>query len=371
MEHVIGHRSPGSLDNLKIGDGLKEDDLVEYKVKRQGFQRCCVELARRAWVVCVVEDDLDGLDEIHRCVMRVIEMAEDCNVSVEVLDGALYELAVALGMPACTDCNPGRSRMLAMHHIVSTIQCGVMMMSTRESNSMGATCHMEGLDGGNVEKDLSENILRLGLAIGMDSGEKNAVHILRRVATEIEKLKGELPPGFFDVMVQSDAHAWNEEQMRMLNEISDQLNAETRLRRTMMVDRALATLKSFSSSQLVRENPGLMNILDSKMQEALKIMEMICEGDVAGVEDAFAMTKGEIVSLLMESKHEGTHDARVKTVRIGHVPDRGGRPEGQSRAAGLMPEWQARKKSSGGPGHWKKKHNKSQGNKSKNTANKA
>lgn len=324
-------------------------------------------------MVCVVEDDYNGLDEIHSRVMRVIEMAEDSHGAVEVLDGALYDLAVALGMPAWRDCNPGRSRMLAMHHIVSTIQCGVMMMSTRESNSGGpSSCHMEGVDEGSAVKVLSENILRLGLAISMDSGEKNAVRILRGVAAELEKVKGELPAGFFDVMVQSDAHAWNEEQLRILTEISDQLNAETRLRRTMMVDRALATLKSFSSSQLVRENPGLMHVLDSKMQEALKTMEMICEGDVVGIDNAFAMTKGEIVSLLMESKHEGTHDARVKTVRIGHVPDRGGRPEGQSRAAGLMPEWQERKKSSGGPGHGKKKHNKNQGNKSKKkTANEA
>jgi len=50
------------------------------------------------------------------------------------------------------------------------------------------------------------------------------------------------------------------------------------------------------------------------------------------------------VSLLVERGVGEVHGGgRVKTVRIGHVPDRGGRPEGVSRQAALMPEWRARK----------------------------
>jgi hypothetical protein len=126
-------------------------------------------------------------------------------------------------------------------------------------------------------------------------------------------------------------------------------------------------LKSFSSSQVIHGDPALMGMLDSFTEEARQTMDMICRGQVADIDDAFHMTKGEIVSLLMESKAEDEKiTAKVKTVRIGHVPDRGGRPEGQSRAASLMPTWQKRNDDSKAPGGGQKKsHNAGKNNSKK------
>lgn len=88
-------------------------------------------------------------------------------------------------------------------------------------------------------------------------------------------------------------------------------------------------------------------------------MDTILHGETAGVDDAFRMIKGEVASLLMESGaadwdescggHRGKA-SKVKTVTIGHVPDRGGRPEGVSRQQALMPEWQKRVASEKGHG---------------------
>ena len=85
-------------------------------------------------------------------------------------------------------------------------------------------------------------------------------------------------------------------------------------------------------------------------------MEVILDGRVAGVDEAWRMIKGEVVSLLVErgvGEEHGSVSNRIKTVQIGRVPDRGGRPEGVSRQAALMPEWKAReqaKKAGSGTG---------------------
>ena len=88
-----------------------------------------------------------------------------------------------------------------------------------------------------------------------------------------------------------------------------------------------------------------MRVLDTLTEAARARMGVILEGRVAGVEEAWQMIKGEVVSLLVErgvGEEHGSVSNRIKTVQIGRVPDRGGRPEGVSRQAALMPEWKAR-----------------------------
>lgn len=358
----------------RLGSQIKEDDLLRYAGdasttgEESSFQSCCVELARRVWVVVVLGGkgqasffgDAVRQDKIHKLVKNVIDTAMLGNGGAR-LDEVLYALAVGLGMPPVGEQlmhHIGRVRIMSVHHIVSVIQCGVMVMPSLEKDVVGVEGEVE--EDGDLKK-ISDALRGLSRAFGKDDVRSAALDICIDVYSQIESIKSQLPAGFFDVMVpRVDSASWNDGQMSMLQRVSDQLKSETLLRRKMMVDRALATLQSFSSSQVIHGDPALMGMLDSFTEEARQTMDMICRGQVAGIDDAFHMTKGEIVSLLMESKAEDEkRTAKVKTVRIGHVPDRGGRPEGQSRAASLMPTWQKRKEDSAkaAGGAQKKPHN--------------
>jgi hypothetical protein len=319
--------------------------------EESSFQSCCVELARRVWVVVVLGGKGKGSffgdavrqDKIHKLVKNVIDTAVLGNGGAR-LDEALYALAVGLGMPPVGKQllhHIGRVRIISVHHIVSVIQCGVMVMPSLEKEAVDVEGEEE--KDGDLKK-ISDALRGLSRAFGKQDVRSAALDICINVCDQIESIKSQLPAGFFDVMVpRADSASWDDEQMSKLQRVSDQLKSETLLRRKMMVDRALATLKSFSSSQVIHGDPALMGMLDSFTEEARQTMDMICRGQVADIDDAFHMTKGEIVSLLMESKAEDEkRTAKVKTVLIGHVPDRGGRPEGQSRAASLMPTWQKR-----------------------------
>lgn len=266
------------------------------------------------------------------------------------IDGALYDLAVGLGMPPLGERgeNPGIKRVMSIHHIVSMIQCSVMILS-RDSKGSKDVKDEQMSSGMSERKKLSDMVRELGRVF--DDSERHdttAAAIFDRLCHHIEESKSKLPEGFFDLMIPpEERNLWTQEQEATLAMVNEKLAQETRLRQKMMVDRALATLKSFSSSQLIRGNPGLVRVLDSYTEEATESMEMICASKLPDVDDAFRMTKGEIISLLMESTFDNGSSqkkkAKVKTIMIGSVPDRGGRPEGVSRAAALMPSWQKRK----------------------------
>lgn len=351
---------------------MKKEDI--FASEGNEFQQCCMELARRVWATVVLGGQYTAheQDVLHGLVQAVIDGGKS-------VDKSIYNLAVGLGMPEIQDVDePGIMRLLSIHHIVSTIQCSVMLLALGRGTS-------------NIEKDelspemaerkkISDMVRKLGRVCHIRGSQSDqdahasATEILNGVCHYIEENKGELPEGFFDLMIPSKSKdLWTEEQRAKLSMFSKQLAQETRLRQRMMVDRALATLKAFSSSPLIRENHSLMRILDSYTEEAKGTMEMICTGKLADVDDAFRMTKGEIVSLLMETTFDNDQGqkkaSKVKTIKIGSVPDRGGRPEGVSRAAALMPSWQKRKvQPRNDKGHYKNPKKKSVNNKEKNNA---
>lgn len=336
---------------------MREEDIVSsqnYNFEEESaFQKCCKELARRVWVTVVISGQYSS--EQQRLLYGLVRNILDGEKGIEE---AVYELAVGLGMPALPDAegNPGMVRMMSIHHIVSTIQCAVMILSH------GSTGQDEVMQGENISPDMTETkrvsdmVRELGRTFGSKGDaclkeDATATEILRDLCHCVEESKHKLPEGFFDVMISSEErNSWTEEELATLAMVGEKLAQETRLRQRMMVDRALATLKSFSSSQLIRGNPGLVRALDTYTEEAKETMEMICSSKVADIDDACRMTKGEIASLLMENTfdNDGSQKkaAKVKTITIGSVPDRGGRPEGVSRAAALMPSWQKRKASS-------------------------
>lgn len=350
---------------------MREKDIISCVkngfTEGSSFQSCGMELARRVWVAAVLGGSYSAgqLETIYGLVQCVLD-GENCDI-----DGALYDLAIGLGMPAIPGSidHPGMVRIMSIHHIVSTIQSTVMILA--DGSNMRLRCNREQMSPEMVERkkvsDMVRDLGRVLKANNSSSSSARSLHqgehitaeeIMNDLYCQIEESKKDLPNGFFDLMIPSnDRGMWTKEQELTLSMISEQLAQETQLRRRMMVNRALATLKAFSSSQLIRKNPGLMRVLDSYTEEARETMEMICGGKIADVDDAFTMTKGEIVSLLMESTFDNDQiqkkTAKVKNIKIGSVPDRGGRPEGVSRAAALMPSWQKRKVPSQSSSHGK------------------
>lgn len=181
--------------------------------------------------------------------------------------------------------------------------------------------------------------------------------VCEEVVERIVAATPSLPSGFFDRILPAPFSALTAAQQETLKGVAGALREEAGLRRKMVVDRAVATLESFS----IRQAPERVSVLEgltaaarARMREAAEV-EVEVEGG-ASLAAAFRLVRGEVVSLLVERGVGEVHGGgRVKTVRIGHVPDRGGRPEGVSRQAALMPEWRARKIQGAGAGGGKKK----------------
>ena len=323
----------------------------------------------------------------------------DARPAGKRLDGALVALAMGLGMPGLPAGVEGTTsaRVLAMQYIATVVQCGVMMMRAKEAREV-----REAGSGGGDSRVVQKGVRRLWVAARRlrAAGERgreiedetememerergsemlpsiseglttvNPVPSLADVCVEVdEAVKGSipaLPDGFFDVMVPTSFSGLDPGQREKLVLVAGALERETGLRRKMMVDRAMSTLKTFG----IRQDPAKIKVLDGLTEDARVRMASVGrtwenmdssaqthppEGGL-GLNEAFRMVRGEVVSLLVErgvGEMHGEANNKVKTVQIGHVPDRGGRPEGVSRQAALMPEWKAREntKADGGKG---------------------
>jgi hypothetical protein len=272
------------------------------------------------------------------------------------------------------------SRVVAMDHIASVVQCGVMALRASGGGGRAEGPKRRDRDGKGVNANANANSNANSNAnVNANVHVVEGLHRLRRVARRLRSCQGSgdlkttvcgdvvtlealcgevleavegakhvqgrnsLPAGFFDVMIPYGMDRLDAGQRERLARVASALEEETALRRKMMADRALATLKTFS----IRQEAATVGVLDALTEEARARMEVILEGRVAGVEEAWRMIKGEVVSLLVErgvGEDHGSLSNRIKTVQIGRVPDRGGRPEGVSRQAALMPEWKARER---------------------------
>jgi hypothetical protein len=365
----------------RINPSLHIDDVTSTSSDAfSNLANCCTELVSRLWSLAVIDHQrslglgcFDAQDapstsgsylyKLHGRIIEVVRAAEGSDA--RLLDRALYELAVAIGMPEDTasagsgirsntssNTSSTNARVMSMHHIVSVVQCGVMIMAKSGSSRTAACKTTQEVDGlrrlRRTARRLQVQSDRTTNSKSKATGEIVALNALcEEVQTAISAAKAEdaphpLPRGFFDVMIPYSLESLTSAQRQKLSLVAAALQKETELRRKMMVDRALATLKTFS----IRQDAGKVNVLDGLTEEARARMEVILEGRAAGVEEAWQMVKGEVVSLLLErgvaEEHGGSVRNKVKTVQIGQVPDRGGRPEGVSRHAALMPEWKAR-----------------------------
>ena len=309
-----------------------------------------------------------SLREVHARVREVVEEQEGGGGDQSPPSGssALYRLAVAVGMPdESRDERLDGSEtalLVAMHHIASVVQCGVMVMGRsgvpRDAVADPACLSLRRLWRVARRLDELKDQAASRQAAPVEEGKNRTLScVCEEVVERIVAATPSLPSGFFDRILPAPFSALTAAQQETLKGVAGALREEAGLRRKMVVDRAVATLESFS----IRQAPERVRVLEGLTAAARARMREAAEGEAeveggASLAAAFRLVRGEVVSLLVERGVGEVHGGgRVKTVRIGHVPDRGGRPEGVSRQAALMPEWRARKIQGAGAGGGKKK----------------
>eukprot|EP00890_Picochlorum_soloecismus_P003907 jgi/Picsp_1/4517/NSC_06738-R1_protein fam98a-like len=342
------------LEELRIGAGcgLNESDLLGQG-ERRALRLCCGNLVRGLWALLARGGDLIMQNNVRSEMRDLLNLMEDngtlcsfssgrlpsektfCNLSA--LDEGLHALAVKFGLP-----EGQYTRLLIIQFLTTTMEAMVMSLETKTITATAVSSEENLKPCLEVEK--SSWIRKLSEF--HQPSESLCTSASDAVSSTLEfsnGIRNSLPAGFFDQVISFSE--LTDEQRQLLDSISSRLKQESYLRRKMMIDRAMVTLKSFSSSEKVRKAKDLLVALDHHLSNAER--SLVVEPCII-IEHIYKITKGEMASLLYGTIHGvSNHNSRqslVKTVRIGDVPDRGGRPEGQSRAASLMPKWVPRKK---------------------------
>ena len=337
---------------IGAGCGLNESDLLGQG-ERRALRLCCGNLVRGLWALLLRDKDLTMQNSVRDKMRQLLYIVEDsgtlcssstgrqhsgkmaCNLSA--LDEALHALSVTFGLP-----KGQYSRLIIIKFLTTTVEAMIMSQETKIMTTSDVSLEENLKSCLEVEK--SSLIRRL--RDFCQPSESNFTSASDAILSNLEfsnRIRNSLPTGFFDKVISFSE--LTDDQRQLVDNISSRLKQESYLRRKMMIDRAMVTLKSFSSSEKVRKAKDLLVALDHHLVDAER--SLIVEPCIS-IDSIYKMTKGEMASLLYGSIHGvSSHNSRqslVKTVRIGDVPDRGGRPEGQSRAASLMPEWVPRKK---------------------------
>lgn len=159
-------------------------------------------------------------------------------------------------------------------------------------------------------------------------------------------LLASLPPSAFQPLL--PAPRLSAEQLQALSSIHDALKREYLLRRRMLIERAQVTAQAFLWSPKLQDPAAQAEAaqLAAAQQAALRpepgvhLQDVFCAcaADVASVMNKPTSTDGGLIAA-----------ASVKSVLIGSVPDRGGRP-GVRRGEASMPQWAPRKDGGSGGG---------------------
>ena len=216
-----------------------------------------------------------SLREVHARVREVVEEQEGGGGDQSPPpppsgSSALYRLAVAVGMPdESRDERLDGSEtalLVAMHHIASVVQCGVMVMGRsgipRDAMADPACLSLRRL--WRVARRLDElkdqAASRQAAPVEEEAGEEEEEEeeegknrtlscLCEEVVERIVAATPSLPSGFFDRILPAPFSALTAAQQETLKGVAGALREEAGLRRKMVVDRAVATLESFSIRQ--------------------------------------------------------------------------------------------------------------------------
>lgn len=199
-------------------------------------------------------------------------------------------------------------------------------------------------------------MLNIPMTTGSTSASSNGTaadvltKALAKVKGKAEWLLGRLPKDFLNGPLSArllNPSLATPELLKILTEINNALRDDYAIRRSMLMTRLDVTIQSFLWSHKAEGREGEITSSISARRKALTTSPAVIRSM-----DAF-----EAGGYLAEWYHQRVTDASsrglrssaVKSVRIGAVPDRGGRvDEMKLSARDLMPEWQIRRSDSNG-----------------------
>ncbi|GIL78312.1 hypothetical protein Vretifemale_7756, partial [Volvox reticuliferus] len=220
---------------------------------------------------------------------------------------------------------------------------------------------------------LAAEALQVPLASDSDGGSCRSLPLLQRLVPRVETALEQLGPSFLaPICKREDLTA---EQLAVLGDINAAFREEYELRRAVLVERAKVTLQAFEwSGRLVEKGTSeeasgvaaaarramavqpqvsLDDVWSLRPADAVALTSVPTSTPIATL-DAAAVVAGyspgmdlSEAAILSGRKRAAPMGAGIKSVIIGKVPDRGGRPEGRSREA-YMPEFRPRSAGGGG-----------------------
>ncbi|PSC73625.1 FAM98A [Micractinium conductrix] len=348
---VSENRAGDLLDRLAdcgLGDGMSEDDLMSAAT-REPLRACCVKLAGRLWALL---SGPAGPPEDPRALQAAavaLRRAADTEAAAGEgrLDAALNRLAATVdpGWPT------GQGRLPALELLVAAAQAGAMVAAgagADESQLPDADDGAEDLDTTDpLAYELSAALRGIAALLQLElsgAASGSAAALASAALARAQQLLAQLPAGFFEPLL--PAGLLGGEQMAKLSEVDAALRYEYALRRRMLIERVNVTLQSFLWSPRL-EQKGTKAEAAAVAEAAAK--HMPADPQVQ-TQDVFTATLADLLAILEKATSGETGiTASVKSVLIGKVPDRGGRPEGRRREA-EMPEWTARRVTHGGSG---------------------
>ena len=263
--------------------------------------------------------------------------ASDTDAAAGRFDAALIALAsAATGVAATT-------RLDALDAVLSFLEAA-SLLATAASSSRSASSETAELDSsadGNVRTVTEE--LRVAARILGAEEHPTASETLDSLETKVNEALNDAPDGHLDRILGDDcASALSQHDRQVLQRVDDALCKEYAVRREMLIRRAEVTTASFLWSPRVRgtRQDGVRKEIDTS------IAQMSCTPHV-GADDAFDARNG---ALAFAARRTSTGDAdtlhsAVKSVRIGAVPDRGGRTDVTRQ--GALPAFQERQVTKG------------------------
>lgn len=261
------------------------------------------------------DQDVGALDRSMTRMLRGIEPGSTRVNRTEVVDALCTHLQAA--------------QMLARQASADSLGTELMDAGIQEDDSMEA-------DGEEMKKlDVKRQVSSMVRALSLHAvSRKHAVRVLESALARAADLSWHDGINLFDPVL--GAGQLNSSQLEMLAMLEDTFQQEYRLRRQMLIKRVGVTLQSFIRSSRVVENKAEVEAAVDKAMEGMDVAPSV------SLDGIYKVTHYDLIMMGQKTSFGSRNSfaSSVKSVLMGAVPDRGGRP-GDRRAA-RMPSFQPR-----------------------------
>ncbi len=282
----------------------------------------------------ILENQLDPkfanvVAKICEEISKEVSTEEKVNFVQDDLDNWKLELMSFLRELQCPYDFNDRFEVVSERHLVLDFLTTELISAKKVSQKMSSKPNLTNL------KPLFGILQALGLSQPPANISINALFIKfhERIQT--------MPSGYKAIVLAQPLFcglALNEAQWKEIDSIAMKLESEYSLRRTMLITRLRATLQSFSWSDRAKKMPRHVTEAVASIDfNRCKFSNITTADILAARKDILSLRK--IASDPPESRNARNSLTKIK---VGRVPDRGGRPSEMAAPAPEMPSWQQR-----------------------------